>query len=60
VPIDPQLLQILACPVCKTAVKPAPDDTALICDTCRRRYPVVDDIPIMLVEDASIEPGERS
>ena len=57
--LDPKLLEILACPLCKTEVRPTPDGTGLVCGTCRRRYPVVDDIPIMLLEDATIDPGER-
>ncbi|HXU11374.1 MAG TPA: Trm112 family protein, partial [Candidatus Binatia bacterium] len=53
-------LEILACPLCKTEVKPTPDGTGLDCRKCRRRYPIVDDIPIMLVEEATILPGEGS
>ncbi|MEX1158329.1 MAG: Trm112 family protein [Thermomicrobiales bacterium] len=49
-PIRKELLDILACPVCKTAVRL--EDQELVCDTCKRRYPVDDGIPIMLVEAA--------
>ena len=48
-PIRKELLDILACPVCKTAVRLEGDE--LVCDTCKRRYQVEDGIPIMLVED---------
>ena len=48
-PIRKELLDILACPVCKTAVRL--DGETLVCDTCQRRYQVEDGIPIMLVED---------
>ncbi len=48
-PIRKELLDILACPVCKTAVRL--DGDVLVCDTCKRRYPVEDGIPIMLVDD---------
>ena len=58
--VDPRLLEILACPLCKTEVKPTPDGTGLVCRECRRRYPIVDDIPVMLVEEATILPGEGS
>jgi uncharacterized protein YbaR (Trm112 family) len=58
--VDPRLLEILACPLCKTEVKATPDGTGLVCHKCRRRYPIVDDIPIMLVEEATILPGEDS
>jgi hypothetical protein len=60
VPVDPQLLKMLVCPVCRTAVMPTPDNQALVCDTCHRRYAVVGDVPNMLVEEASNEPGARS
>ena len=53
--IDPELLEILACPLCKTAVHPVAGGEALLCPSCRRRYAIVDDIPIMLVEEATIE-----
>ena len=48
--LDPQLLEILACPVCKTQVKEEGD--RLVCVHCGRRYPIRDGIPIMLVEEA--------
>lgn len=50
IPIRKELLDILACPVCKTAVRL--DGEELVCDACKRRYQVEDGIPIMLVEDA--------
>ena len=53
--LDPKLLEILACPVCKTEVRLTADGTGLQCGTCRRRYPVVDDIPIMLIEEATVD-----
>jgi len=55
-PIDRELLEILACPACRTEVEQTTDGTALICHSCRRRYAIVDDIPIMLIEEATIEP----
>jgi uncharacterized protein YbaR (Trm112 family) len=54
--IDPELLEILAGPVCKTPVKPVKDGAALKCQQCHRVYPVKDDIPVMLVDEATIEP----
>ena len=57
--IDPKLLDILACPLCKTEVTLTADGAGLLCGTCRRRYPIVDDIPIMLIEEAAIEPESR-
>jgi len=56
VPIDAELLEILACPNCKTPVKLVKNGTALKCDTCHRVYPIKDDIPVMLIDEATIEP----
>ena len=53
--IHPDLLEILACPVCKTPVEVVKDGAGLRCGQCRRVYPVRDDIPIMLPEEASVE-----
>jgi uncharacterized protein YbaR (Trm112 family) len=53
--VDPELLEILACPHCKTPVVLVKNDTALKCVTCRRVYPIKDDIPVMLIEEATIE-----
>ena len=54
--IDPELLKILVCPECKTPVAPIADQKGLRCATCRRVYPVQDDIPVMLVDEARREP----
>ena len=51
--IDEELLRILACPVCKTEVVLEGD--RLVCVKCGLRYPIRDDIPVMLKEEA--EPG---
>lgn len=53
-PIPTELLEILVCPLCKTPVKPLADNSGLKCLTCRRVYPVVDDIPVMLIEEATV------
>ncbi len=53
--IDPELLKILACPSCKTPVEPVKEGAGLKCLQCSRVYPVRDDIPIMLVDEATIE-----
>ena len=54
-PVDPALLEILACPNCKTPVRLVNDGTGLKCDTCKRVYPIKDDIPVMLIDEATIE-----
>jgi uncharacterized protein YbaR (Trm112 family) len=53
--VDPELLEILACPVCKTKVELTADGAGLRCNSCRRTYPIRDDIPIMLPEEATLE-----
>ena len=54
-PISQELLDILVCPFCKGKVIPKEDGSALKCVDCHRVYPVRDDIPIMLVDEATIE-----
>ena len=53
--ISQDLLDILVCPVCKESVTLTPDGRGLKCPSCRRIYPVRDDIPVMLVDEATIE-----
>ena len=50
--IDAKLLELLACPQCKGVVRPDEQSGSLVCDACRLRYPVRDDIPVMLVDEA--------
>ena len=50
--LSPDLLEILACPQCKQPVTLGDDGAWLVCQRCRLRYPVQDDIPIMLPEEA--------
>jgi uncharacterized protein YbaR (Trm112 family) len=47
-------LDILVCPVCKSRVELLPDESGLKCLSCRRVYPIRDDIPVMLAEEAKI------
>ena len=53
--IDPELLKILACPVCKTPVVTVRDETGLKCKQCRRVYRIKDEIPVVLVDEAVVE-----
>jgi uncharacterized protein YbaR (Trm112 family) len=53
--LDPELLEILACPNCKTKVDLVKNGTALKCGQCKRVYPIKDDIPVMLLDEATIE-----
>ena len=47
-------LDILVCPLCKTRVELLADESGLKCVSCRRVYPIRDDIPVMLPEEATI------
>jgi uncharacterized protein YbaR (Trm112 family) len=58
--LSQDLLDILACPVCKVKVELTPDGNGLKCVECRRVYPVRDDIPVMLVDEAKLEDGSES
>ena len=51
--LAPQLLAILVCPKCKGELEYRESESSLICRTCALRYPVREDIPIMLVDEAS-------
>jgi uncharacterized protein YbaR (Trm112 family) len=53
--ISQDLLEILACPACKAKVELKPDGSALKCVECKRVYPIRDDIPVMLIDEATIE-----
>lgn len=55
-PIPQELLEMLRCPVCKARVRLQPDESGLKCESCRRVYPVRDEIPVMLAEEAQIAP----
>ena len=54
--VDPELLAILACPNCKAPVALVKNGSALKCAECHRVYPIKDDIPVMLVDEATVEP----
>jgi uncharacterized protein YbaR (Trm112 family) len=47
-------LDILVCPLCKTRVELLSDGSGLKCSSCRRVYPVRDEIPVMLPDEAKI------
>jgi uncharacterized protein YbaR (Trm112 family) len=47
-----ELLDILACPKCKGDLVYKEIENFLVCNTCMLKYPVKDDIPMMLIEEA--------
>lgn len=57
--LDPKLLEILACPVCRNAVVADEDHRWILCGHCSIRYRVEGDIPIMLPEEAEAIPGSK-
>jgi uncharacterized protein len=50
--LSPQLLDILVCPKCKGPLEYREQESALICHSCNLSYPIRDDIPIMLIDEA--------
>ena len=50
--MDKTLLEILACPSCKGSLDYMKAQQELVCPTCRRAYPIRDDIPVMLSDEA--------
>jgi uncharacterized protein len=57
--VDKELLDILACPNCRGDVEYREAEDEIVCvGTCRYRYPVRDDIPVMLIDEA-IKPDQR-
>ena len=55
--VSQELLDILVCPIDKTPVELTPDQQGMKCPACRRVYPIRDDIPVMLVDEARVEPS---
>ena len=51
--LSPQLLAILVCPKCKGTLEYRELESALLCHACGLRYPIRDDIPIMLADEAT-------
>ncbi len=54
-PVSPELLEILVCPDDHAPVRLVQEGRGLKCDRCHRVYPIRDDIPVMLIEEASVE-----
>ena len=56
--ISQELLDILACPKCKGDIYLNDDENGLICDQCKLMYEIRDDIPIMLIDEATSLEGK--
>jgi uncharacterized protein len=51
--LSPQLLRILVCPKCKGELEYREEEQSLLCHSCQLRYAVRDDIPVMLIDEAT-------
>ncbi len=57
--MDPKLLDILVCPLCKGPLIFRKTENELVCRPCRLAYPVKDNIPVMLEDEARQLPPEE-
>jgi uncharacterized protein YbaR (Trm112 family) len=55
--ISQDLLDILVCPACRKPLVLKENKPALKCEACRRVYPIKDEIPVLLVDEAVIDPS---
>ena len=53
-PIPKDLLAMIACPLCKKPLRLLEESSGLKCEICKRVYPIRDDVPILLLEEATI------
>jgi uncharacterized protein YbaR (Trm112 family) len=51
-PISQELLDILACPKCKGELQLTEKQDGLVCQACKLVYPIREDIPVMLIDEA--------
>lgn len=58
--LSKDLLDILACPQCKGVIRYEEAAAEIYCQQCRLAYPVRDDIPVMLVDEARPMSGDPS
>lgn len=54
--VSQELLDILVCPLCKASLTLVGEGSGLKCSQCRRVYPIREDIPVMLIDEATIDP----
>jgi uncharacterized protein YbaR (Trm112 family) len=51
-PLNQELAELLACPKCRGKIELRPDQSAFVCRACKLAYPVVDEIPNFIIEEA--------
>ena len=56
--ISADFIEIMRCPACRARIELKPDGSGLKCVECRRVYPIRDEIPVLLVDEATIEEAE--
>jgi uncharacterized protein YbaR (Trm112 family) len=56
--VDKELLDIQVCPSCRGEIEYREQEEVIVCTQCGLRYPVRDDIPVMLIEEAERPSGE--
>jgi uncharacterized protein YbaR (Trm112 family) len=54
-PIEKDLLDLMVCPACHGKLVEKSDASGLKCDACKRVYPIIDQIPCVIVDKAQIE-----
>jgi uncharacterized protein YbaR (Trm112 family) len=59
VTVDAELLEILVCPNDRGEIDYFEDQQVIVCRTCGYRYPVRDDIPVMLIDEAEKPGGKK-
>lgn len=55
--VSKELLEILVCPKCKGEIELTENEDGLVCHACRLKYEIRDDIPVMLVDEATPLPS---
>ncbi|MGH8581709.1 MAG: Trm112 family protein [Gammaproteobacteria bacterium] len=58
--MDKRLLEILVCPVCKGPLLYKKPEAELVCKACRLAYPIRDEIPVMLEDEARRVPADEA
>ena len=58
--MDPKLLEILVCPLCKGPVEYRKSAQELVCRPCRVAYPIRDGIPVMLADEVRALSAEEA
>lgn len=53
--IKPEILALIVCPACHAKIELKADNSGLKCVACHRVYPIRDEIPVLLVDEATIE-----